>query len=142
MRLKAALHRSGKNHDEYPGLANIREASLFPETWKESIPAEKRCRIIVMKKRHLVLLFFLPCCVVLPRQLDYFQNFAFNRKLFRQKPYRYNLNHWKIPLVNRFINLQPQPRIYIVELSTFTPLYERNVQQKFFPASTTKIITA
>ncbi|MBI4004657.1 D-alanyl-D-alanine carboxypeptidase [Candidatus Roizmanbacteria bacterium] len=32
--------------------------------------------------------------------------------------------------------------IYIVDIPSFTPLYERNMQQQFLPASTTKVITA
>lgn len=32
--------------------------------------------------------------------------------------------------------------VYIVDLDSFTPVFERNIHQQFFPASTTKIITA
>ena len=31
---------------------------------------------------------------------------------------------------------------YIVDLPTFTPIFERNSHDRFFPASTTKIVTA
>lgn len=93
----------------------------------------------------LVVLFFLFTLLFLfyPGDSYYFHIFAYNREVFLTPP------------SPKKINIQPIPRLmyptspditaqgaYIVDLPTFTPIYERNSHEQFLPASTTKIVTA
>jgi D-alanyl-D-alanine carboxypeptidase len=99
-----------------------------------------------MKKRHLFLfIFFTFLLLFYPGNADYFQVFAFNHDLFRTSAKKIDLKPiGKIPLIKSPV-VQPYltaEGVYVVELSTFTPLFEHNPHQKFFPASTAKIITA
>ena len=78
-----------------------------------------------------------------PGDSYYFHIFAYNRQLFTQ---RENTTHLKINPIP-YLKLPYYPEIsaqgvYVVDLPSFTPILERNSQEKFYPASTTKIITA
>jgi len=98
-----------------------------------------------MHKRHLIFVILFTLLILFyPGNSDYFQIFAFNRKLFGQKQTSLSLKPvGKIPVVKSLYQPNTSAEgIYIVELSTFTPLYEHNTNQTFFPASTTKVITA
>ncbi len=79
-----------------------------------------------------------------PGQNPYFQIIAFNRELFFQEHVTPSITIHPIPYVNAdvippFVTAQGA---YIVDLSSFTPVFEKNPDKHFFPASTTKIITA
>ena len=79
-----------------------------------------------------------------PGSNDYFHIFAYNRLLFLENNKEYLSKKIEVPyLKNPFLfpNLSAEG-IYIVELSSFTPVYKKNEKEKFFPASLTKIITA
>ena len=63
--------------------------------------------------------------------------------LWREKPVTQFVLH-SIPEVNKnapypFISAEG---VYVADLSSFTPIFERNSKEKFYPASTVKIITA
>jgi len=78
-----------------------------------------------------------------PGQNLYFQIIAFNRELFFQKYATPSITIHPIPYVNSdvspFISAQGT---YIVDLNSYTPIFKKNSDKHFFPASTTKIITA
>lgn len=96
-------------------------------------------------KYRLMFLFFIFTLLFLfyPGDSYYFHIFAYNRDVFHTPP------------APSEIRIQPIPRLmyptspditaqgaYIVDLPTFTPIFERNSHDRFFPASTTKIVTA
>jgi len=75
---------------------------------------------------------------------DIFYNIiSFDRKSFVAEASRAPIKIHPIPVVNSNSEIDISAQgIYIVELDSFTPIFERNSHKKFFPASTTKIITA
>lgn len=78
-----------------------------------------------------------------PGDSYYFHIFAYKRELFTQKEKKINLKLNPIPYLK--FNYYPEVSadgVYVVDLPSFTPLMERNPRKSFFPASTTKIITA
>ncbi|MEK7078797.1 MAG: serine hydrolase [Patescibacteria group bacterium] len=96
-------------------------------------------------KYRLMFLFFIFTLLFLfyPGDSYYFHIFAYNRDVFHSPP------------TPKEVRIQPIPRLiyptspditaqgaYIVDLPTFTPIFERNSHDRFFPASTTKIVTA
>ena len=96
-------------------------------------------------KYRLLFLFFIFTLLFLfyPGDSYYFHIFAYNRDVFHSPP------------TPKEIRIQPIPRLkypsspditaqgaYIVDIPTFTPIFERNSHDRFLPASTTKIITA
>ena len=96
-------------------------------------------------KHRLIFLFFAFTLLFLfyPGDSYYFHIFAYNRDVFRAHS------------APKEIRLQPIPRLkypsspditaqgaYIVDIPSFTPIFKRNSHDRFFPASTTKIVTA
>jgi len=78
-----------------------------------------------------------------PGQNPYFQIIAFQRPYFFQKHTSPSINIKPIPYVNSEVKPSITAQgVYIVDLSSFTPVYKKNADKQFFPASTTKIITA
>ncbi|MDP4011717.1 MAG: serine hydrolase [Candidatus Roizmanbacteria bacterium] len=78
-----------------------------------------------------------------PGQHPYFQIIAFNREYFSQQHKTPSISIHPIP----YVNSSSLPSItaqgsYIVDISSFTPIYKKNSDSHLFPASTTKIITA
>jgi len=98
-----------------------------------------------MRYKFIVPLFFYTLFFLFyPGDSYYFHIFAYNRNLFNQEkkvietkisPIPYLKNPYYYP----FVTAQG---VYIVNLDSFTPLWEKNAKKKFIPASTTKIITA
>ena len=84
----------------------------------------------------LLLLFY-------PGHHPFLQVIAFNRDLFIQQDRETSYELHPIPVIDKatapFITAGG---VYIVELASFTPLYQKNEHIHFFPASTTKIITS
>lgn len=73
----------------------------------------------------------------------YFNTFAYNRLLFGQKEIQYRLKKNPVPVVRySYPPSLSSEGVYIVDLPSFTPLFERNATRQFYPASTSKIITA
>ncbi len=97
-----------------------------------------------MKSRfYFFFIFFTLLFLFYPGDSDYLHTFAFNRKIFNTAPVPTSI---KInPLVVVHGSTAPQitaEGAYIVDLPSFTPVFQKNAHQKFLPASTTKIITA
>lgn len=79
-----------------------------------------------------------------PGDSHYIKIFSFNRSLFAQenKLIKYQLHSFPY-VINKYLNPEISAEgVYIVDLDSFSPFFERNTHQRFLPASTTKIITA
>lgn len=92
---------------------------------------------------YLLFISFTLLFLFYPGNSHYYEIFAYNRDLFNQEKKTIRLSLLPIP----YTTSSYSPEItasgaYIVDLPSFTPLYELNSQSRFFPASTTKIITA
>ncbi|MBP9691342.1 D-alanyl-D-alanine carboxypeptidase [Candidatus Woesebacteria bacterium] len=78
-----------------------------------------------------------------PGASPYYSLIAFNREAFAYTDVAKSIEIHDIPVVTA----QTLPEIsaqgaYIVELESFTPVFQKNQHTSFYPASTTKIITA
>ncbi len=97
-----------------------------------------------MKLRfYLLFIFFTLFFLFYPGDSEYFNIFAYNRHLFAQNDVAVKLKDNPIP----YIRYPYYPQIsaegvLILDLPSFTPIYEKNSGQRFIPASTTKILTA
>ncbi len=98
-----------------------------------------------MQKRHLIFLVTIIFFILFyPGDNFYSKIFSFNRELFLEKNNSINYKPKPIPFL-KDKNYLPQlsaQGAYISTLDSFTPVFEKNSNQKFLPASTTKIITA
>ncbi len=92
---------------------------------------------------YFFLLFFFFLFLFYPGEHPYLKIFAFNSQTFIQETAIQPIKIQPIPITNNapppFVTAEG---VYVVELDSFSTLYEKNSQAKFFPASTTKIITA
>jgi len=79
-----------------------------------------------------------------PGDFFYFHLFAYNRDLFQKNPSPLETKNIIVPyLKNSFYQPEVSAQgIYVVDLSSFTPILEKNSHTRFLPASTLKIITA
>lgn len=87
--------------------------------------------------------FFTLLFLFYPGDIPLFHTFAYNRELFSKSLLTTPYSLHPIPYVK--FPYYPEvyaEGIYIVDLPSFTPLAQRNPHQRFFPASTTKILTA
>ncbi len=92
---------------------------------------------------YILYLFFTLLFLFYPGDSYFFNIFAYNRQLFLQKDVKFQLKPALIPYVASSQSPQVNGQgVYIAELSTFTPLYEKNPHEHLLPASTTKVITA
>ena len=87
--------------------------------------------------------FFTLLFLFYPGDSPYIQIFAFNRPLFESRDLEPKFKKDPIP----YTKFQTEPAVtglgvYIVDLPTFTPVFQKNPHEKMLPASTTKIITA
>lgn len=94
-------------------------------------------------KFHLLFAFFTLLFLFYPGDNIYFKILVYSPKLFNKQEKKINLNINPIP----FLKANYPPEIsaegaYILDLQSFTPIFEKNINQRFLPASTTKIITA
>lgn len=85
----------------------------------------------------LLLLFY-------PGNNYYSDLFAYKSHLFSQKTKQISFKSSDIPYL---VNTNSSPFLtaqgaYILDLTSFTPVYEKNAHDHFLPASTTKVITA
>jgi serine-type D-Ala-D-Ala carboxypeptidase (penicillin-binding protein 5/6) len=97
-----------------------------------------------MPLRFYVLLFlFTLLFLYYPGDSPYFHIFAYHRQAFLvpEDSITYNLNPIPILKYATYPEVSGEG-VYVVDLPSFTPVLERNSNQKFFPASTTKVITA
>jgi len=97
-----------------------------------------------MKYRfYLLFIFYTLLFLFYPGDSPYFHIFAYNRSLFIEQlpstPYKLlYIPYLKFP----YYPGVSARGVYVVDLPSFTPVFERNSHTKFLPASTTKIITA
>lgn len=98
-----------------------------------------------LRIRHgLLLIFFTLLFLFYPGDNPYIKFFSFNRDLFAKEIKKINYRINPVPFL---INKSSVPDIsaesaLILDLSSFTPVFEKNPKLKLLPASTTKIITA
>ena len=98
-----------------------------------------------MKIRHVLLMSILTLFFLFyPGSHAYIELFSFNRELFAEQNKSISYTVESFPQV---INISLYPVLtaegtYTVDLESFTPLFEKNTHTHFYPASTTKIITA
>src|SRR3990167_5952660 len=94
-------------------------------------------------KFYLLFIFFTLLFLFYPGDSYYFHIFAYNRDVFHS------------PTISKKISIQPIPPLkypsspditaqgaYIVDIPTFSPIFERNSHDRFLPASANKIVTA
>lgn len=97
-----------------------------------------------MKLRfYFFFIFFTVLFLFYPGDSEYFNIFAYNRLLFAQRDQIINYQNNPVPFV--IYSYSPQitaEGAYLVDLPSFTPVFEKNPQEKLIPASTAKIITA
>lgn len=78
-----------------------------------------------------------------PGSYPYYQLLAYNRDTFAELESTEEHKIYPIPQVNQaFPPSVTAAGVYIVDFNSFTPIYKKNEHTEFFPASTTKIITA
>lgn len=87
--------------------------------------------------------FFSLLFLFYPGDSEYFHIFAYNRELFLKKEQPIKVDIASVPYVISpvYPDLSSEG-VYVVDLETFTPVFEKNARGTFLPASTTKIITA
>ncbi len=91
----------------------------------------------------LPFIFYTLLFLFYPGDSTYFHIFAYHRPLFNQKEIKPSLKLNPVPYLK--FSYYPQVSaegVFVVDLPSFTPIFEKNSQTKFLPASTTKIITA
>ncbi len=113
---------------------------------KQLEPKPSQSAVTFGQLRILFYLFFISGLLLFYPGTDYYTNvFAFNRELFTENnKLDENFTPQDIPYV-RDTAIKPlvsAQGVYIIDLATATPLFEKNKDTRFFPASTTKVITA
>ncbi len=93
---------------------------------------------------YLLFAFFTLLFLFYPGDSYYFHIFSYNRPLFAENKSPVKLKIEPVPYLK---NPYSQPLIsaqgvYIIDLPSFTPIYQKNQKSRFLPASTTKIVTA
>ncbi|PIY69548.1 hypothetical protein COY90_00120 [Candidatus Roizmanbacteria bacterium CG_4_10_14_0_8_um_filter_39_9] len=94
-------------------------------------------------QRHVVFTLLTLLFLFYPGDSFYFHIFAYNRNLFVENKTSAKLKPVSFPYLKypTYPDVSAQG-VYIADLPTFTPVYEKNAHIQFYPASTTKIITA
>lgn len=88
-------------------------------------------------------IFFSLFFLFYPGNSPYYNIFAYNRGLFADYMEPISPEIHSVPYVKS--NLPPDimaEGVYVADLPSFTPVYEKNAKMKLYPASTTKIITS
>ena len=94
-------------------------------------------------KYYLLFAFFSLLFLFYPGDSYYFKIFAHHRELFKISDKKLNIKIAPIPfLKNSYYPEISAEGVYVVDLDSFTPILERNIDNHFFPASTVKIITS
>ncbi|MBI4008950.1 D-alanyl-D-alanine carboxypeptidase [Candidatus Roizmanbacteria bacterium] len=91
----------------------------------------------------LLFVFYTLLFLFYPGDSEYYKIFAYNRALFAKREQGLSLKTNPVP----YLKLPYLPQIssegtYIVDLTSFTPVFEKNSNSRFIPASTAKIMTA
>jgi D-alanyl-D-alanine carboxypeptidase (penicillin-binding protein 5/6) len=97
-----------------------------------------------MKFRLVILfIFFSFLFLFYPGDSYFYSLFAYNKDLFKKKVVPEQLYiHPIVSVRNNYPLNVTAEGVYILDLPSFTPIYEKNINTQLFPASTTKIITA
>lgn len=101
--------------------------------------------MILMRLRfYLLFLFYILLFLFYPGDGFYIHLFSYNRPLFEKKETEAKLKINPVPYPKNpfYIPETTAQGLYAVDLTSFTPILEKNTHQRFLPASTTKIITA
>ncbi|KKP65531.1 MAG: hypothetical protein UR68_C0003G0014 [Candidatus Roizmanbacteria bacterium GW2011_GWA2_35_19] len=95
-------------------------------------------------KFYFLFTFFTLLFLFYPGDSYYFHIFAYNRSVFEKKEAANEIKVNPIPYLKNptFYPLISAEGVYIADLPSFTPIFERNKDMRFLPASTTKILTA
>ncbi len=95
-------------------------------------------------KFYFLFIFYTLLFLFYPGNSYYVNIFAYNRHLFEKKQENIKINIKPVPYLKNpfFLPEITAQGVYIVDLNSFTPVYQKNYKEKFTPASTTKIITA
>lgn len=94
-------------------------------------------------KFYLLFTFFTLLFLFYPGDTNYFKIFAYNRNFFAAVETHKSLLKNPLPILNSLSSPKVSAEaVNIVDLTSFTPLYEKNKNLKLYPASTTKILTA
>ena len=92
---------------------------------------------------YFLFLFFTFLFLFYPGTSPYYDLFAHNRDMFGEKTIQDNIKINPIPVINTTATPSASAQgIYVVDLPSFTPIYEKEAHTPIYPASTTKIITA
>jgi len=87
--------------------------------------------------------FYLLLFLFYPGDSYYFKIFSFSEEIFRVTEVQAIPEIGPVPsLKTPSLPELTAEGVYVVDLPTFTPIYEKNHNKKLYPASTTKIITA
>lgn len=87
--------------------------------------------------------FFLFLFLFHPGDSYFFDLFARNREVLDKKPVSQQVQIHPIPIIVNNYPLEVSGEgVYIVDIPSFTPIFEKNTHTRMFPASTTKIVTA
>ncbi|MCS6956504.1 MAG: D-alanyl-D-alanine carboxypeptidase [Patescibacteria group bacterium] len=96
------------------------------------------------RKSWFLFIFYTLLFLFYPGNFYYINIFAYNRALFEKKEEKINIKIKPVPYLKNpyYLPEITAQGVYVVDLDSFTPIYEKNPKEKFIPASTTKIITA
>lgn len=95
-------------------------------------------------KYYLIFIFYTLLFLFYAGNSHYFSLFAFNRDLFASGPQEANIPaQLTIPVApeGAFPPLSAHG-VYVVDLNSFSPVLDRSSRERFFPASTAKVMTA
>lgn len=97
-----------------------------------------------MRLKHILFFaFFTFLFLFYPGDSYYFHIFAYNRDLINKNIPETKININPIPYLKLpYFPTVTAESIYLVDLPSFTPIFNRNENLKMFPASTTKVLTA
>lgn len=94
-------------------------------------------------KFYLLFIIYALLFLFYPGDSEYFHTFAYNRSLFLKQDPKVNVKILPVPVLKLpYYPSISAEGIYVVDIPSFTPIYEKNTHSSFFPASTTKIVTA
>ncbi|KKP85675.1 MAG: hypothetical protein UR89_C0046G0002 [Candidatus Roizmanbacteria bacterium GW2011_GWA2_35_8] len=95
-------------------------------------------------KQTFLFVFFTLLFLFYPGDSYYFHIFAYNRSAFEKKEAVNEIKVNPVPYLKSptFYPLISAEGVYIADLPSFTPIFEKNKDTKFLPASTAKILTA
>lgn len=94
-------------------------------------------------KYYLLFIFFSLMFLFYPGDTHYYRIFAFHRNEFRIKMTPKPIMIQPVPVLkNQYFPSVSAEGVYVVDLPSFTPIFQINTHMQFLPASTTKIITA